>query len=589
MPTQYPIYTVETECQDCYRCLRYCPVKAIQVDNGRASVVPELCIACGRCVSVCPAHAKHVRNDLFEVYHFLRDRRPVYVSLAPSWVVEFPNVSPGALIKALRLIGFAGVSETALGAQEVSAAAAQLLAEEGPRLMLSTACPAAVDFIRGYMPELVPYLTPLLSPLLSHCRMLRKAFGEQIRIVFFGPCVAKKNEADQHPELLDAAMTFFDLQTMLSQNNIDLAELTLQTERTTEPEDVFVPQAAKEGALYPIEGGMTDTVKAYTGNDSVCFTTLSGIHHIETALQDIQNSPLPHSVFVELLSCAGGCVRGPCISSPRPRLLDQIEVFERAAKPVVNSPLRSPEVSIEDTLHASPVQLPEFTEEQYRAALRLLGKFGPEDELNCGGCGHETCRGLARAILEGLAEPSMCVHFLRKRATRKANALLRCIPAGVVIANADMHIIECNERFAGLFGEDVLTAFQAKPGMEGASLEKIVPFAELFRRVLESELDFHRDSLRHEDRVFSVSIFSIEPQSVVGGVIFDVTGSELRRDEIAQRAREIIRKNLETVQEIACRLGENMADTEILLRSLSEDFSSKAKPISEKDLRGRHS
>ncbi len=589
MPTQYPIYTVETECQDCYRCLRYCPVKAIQVDNGRASVVPELCIACGRCVAVCPAHAKHVRNDLFEVYQFLRDTRPVYVSLAPSWVVEFPDISPGALIKALLQLGFAGVSETAIGAQEVSAAAAQLLTQEGPKLMLSTACPAAVDFIRSYMPELVPNLTPLLSPLLSHCGMLRKTYGEQIRVVFFGPCVAKKNEADQHPELLDSAMTFFDLRTMFSQFNIDLAELTRQEELTPSPEAVFVPQAAKEGALYPIEGGMTDTVKAYSGNESVCFTTLSGIHHIETALQGIQNSSLPRSVFVELLACAGGCVRGPCISSPRPRLLDQLAVFDRAAKPESHSPLRPPAISIVEKLHASPVQLPEFTEEQYRAALRLLGKFGPGDELNCSGCGHETCRGLARAILEGLAEPSMCVHFLRKRATSKANALLRCIPAGVVITNADMHIIECNEHFAGLFGEDVLTAFQAKPGMEGASLEKIVPFAELFRRVLETENDFHRDSMRHEDRVFNVSIFSIEPQSVVGGVIFDVTGSELRRDEIARRAREIIRKNLETVQEIACRLGENMADTEILLRSLAEDFSSDAKTLSDKKLRGRHS
>ena len=192
-------------------------------------------------------------------------------------------------------------------------------------------------------------------------------------------------------------------------------------------------------------------------------------------------------------------------------------------------------------------------------------------------------------MLEGLAEPSMCVHFLRKRAMRKANALLRCIPAGVVIVNAAMRIIECNEHFARLFGEDTLMAYEASPGMEGAALEKIVPFISLFRRALETETDIHRDALRQDDRVFSVTIFTIEPRNVIGGVIFDVTGSELRRDEIACRAREIIRKNLETVQEIACRLGENMADTEILLRSLSEGFSSGARAISEKELKGRRS
>jgi hypothetical protein len=244
-------------------------------------------------------------------------------------------------------------------------------------------------------------------------------------------------------------------------------------------------------------------------------------------------------------------------------------------------------VVIDDVKDSSPVNLPVYSEDQYVKVLGLIGKFGPEDELNCGGCGYDSCRGLARAMLEGFAEPSMCVHFLRTRATRKANALLRCIPAGVVIVNADLHIIECNEFFARLFGEETLEAYEAKPGMEGASLEKIVPFPALFRRALETETDIHRDALREGDRVFSASIFTIEPRNVIGGVIFDVTGSELRRDDIAHRAREIIHKNLKTVQEIACRLGENMADTEILLRSLAEGFSSEAKQIGGKDLHGR--
>lgn len=581
MHDHYPIYTIETECQDCYRCLRQCPVKAIQVEGGRATVVPELCIACGQCVAACPAHAKQVRSDLYAVFKLLRSQRPTYVSLAPSWVMEFPDIPPRTMIAALRKIGFSGVSETALGAQEVSAAVAQSLAKGGPKLLLSTACPAAVDFIRGYMPELVPNLTPLLSPLLSHCRMLRQAFGQHIGVVFFGPCVAKKTEADQHPGLLDAAMTFTDLRAMLRQENIDLSALD------PGPDDVFVPQPAREGALYPIEGGMSDTVKAYSGNEGVCFTTLAGIQTIESALRGIHSQVLTRPVFVEMLACVGGCVRGPCVSSQRPRLLDQIEVFNRSVKPESETPVRPPSVPIVEHKNPAPVDLPVYSEDQYVKVLRLIGKFGPEDEINCGGCGHESCRGLARAMLEGLAEPSMCVHFLRKRATRKANALLRCIPAGVVIANANLHIIECNEHFARLFGEETLMAYEASPGMEGASLEKIVPFVALFRRALETETDIHRDALRQGDRVYSVTIFTIEPRSVVGGVLFDVTGSELRRDEIANRAREIIHKNLETVQEIACRLGENMADTEILLRSLSEGFASGAQPISEKDLRGR--
>ncbi len=581
MLSHYPIYTIEAECQDCYRCLRQCPVKAIQVENGRATVVPELCIACGQCVAACPSQAKQVRSDLFGVYKLLRSDKLAYVSLAPSWVTEFPDVSPEAMIAALRKLGFSGVSETALGAQEVSAAVAGILSQGGPRLLLSTACPAAVDFIRGYMPELVPNLTPLLSPLLSHCRMLRRNYGQDIGVVFFGPCVAKKSEADNHPALLDAAMTFTDLKAMLREENIRPEELI------PGPADLFMPHPAKEGALYPVEGGMSDTIKAYAGNGKVCFTTLSGIPTIESALQGIHNHVLPRPVFIEMLACVGGCVRGPCVSSRRPRLLDQLDVFARAAQPGDDLPVRQPAVSIAERKNPSPVDLPVYSEDQYTRVLRLIGKFGPEDEVNCGGCGHESCRGLARAMLEGLAEPSMCVHFLRKRATRKANALLRCIPAGVVIANNKLQIIECNEHFARLFGEETVMAYEASPGMEGAALDKIVPFISLFRRSLDTETDIHRDALRFDDRVFSVTIFTIEPRNVIGGIVFDVTGSELRRDEIANRAREIIRKNLETVQEIACRLGENMADTEILLRSLAEGFSSGAKLIGDKDMRGR--
>jgi PAS domain-containing protein len=488
------------------------------------------------------------------------------------------------MVAALRRLGFSGVSETALGAQEVSAAVAQHLAGGGAGLLLSTACPAAVDFIRGYMPELVPYLSPLLSPLLSHCLMLRKEYGQDIGVVFFGPCVAKKNEADRHPELLNAAMTFSDLRTMLLEAGIDPASVSSGTN------DVFLPHAAREGAIYPVEGGMTDTVRAYAGIEPVCYATLAGIPTIESSLRGLDPKTLPRPVFVEMLACVGGCVRGPCISSLRPRLLDQIDVFAKAAKPEPATPQRAPVVAIDHLIKPSPVELPAYSEDLYRKALGLFGKFEPEDELNCGGCGYDSCRGLARAMLEGLAEENMCVHFLRKRATRKANALLRCIPAGVVIANAKLHIIECNEHFARLFGEETLTAFEACPGLEGASLEKIVPFTQLFRRVLETETDIHNACLRQGDLVYSITIFTIEPKSVIGGVIFDVTGSELRRDEIAKRAREIIHKNLETVQEIACRLGENMADTEILLRSLAEGFSrEETHAMSERGLRGRKS
>jgi hypothetical protein len=170
----------------------------------------------------------------------------------------------------------------------------------------------------------------------------------------------------------------------------------------------------------------------------------------------------------------------------------------------------------------------------------------------------------------------MCAGYMRDQAQKKANALLRCMPSGVVIVGDDMRIIECNEHFAGMFSEDTKYAWEACPGLAGAHLDRTVPFAELFGTALRTGQDIRREVLRAGERLFNVTVFTIEPHQVVGGVIQDVTGTELRREQIARRARKVIRQNLATVQEIACRLGENMAETEILLRSIADDYAEDA-------------
>jgi transcriptional regulator with PAS, ATPase and Fis domain len=219
------------------------------------------------------------------------------------------------------------------------------------------------------------------------------------------------------------------------------------------------------------------------------------------------------------------------------------------------------------------VTAPEVTITEISKALHSIGKTTPEDELNCGGCGYDSCRNFAKALVENKAESSMCVSFMRKQAQKKANALLRTIPSGVVIVDCNLQLVECNRRFAEIFGSDCLDAFDAKPGMAGADLTRLVPFSELFRNCLESGRDIRRKSYRIDERLLDITIFSIEDKQTVGAVIADVTNTELRREQLAERARKVIDKNLSTVQDIACRLGEHMAETEILLRSISEDYA----------------
>ncbi|MDD2336867.1 MAG: [Fe-Fe] hydrogenase large subunit C-terminal domain-containing protein [Geobacteraceae bacterium] len=567
MEQRKPVYTEKTECQDCFKCIRKCPVKAIEIEEGRASIASDLCIYCGHCVDVCSTKAKKVRDDLGIAKDLLKRKMHVYVSLSPSYVGEFPGLETSYLITALKRLGFEGVSETALGAQQVSARVAEQLSQSDAKLTISSACPAAVDFVQKYLPEQADCITPILSPVLSHCRMLRKIYGEEIGIVFIGPCAAKKREADRHPDLLDVSLTFQDLHRWFCEEGIDPDAMIPRGG------DVFVPEAASEGALYPVEGGMNETIRLFGDFNDVRFMTLAGVSCINRALTGLKIDELNTRVFVEILACQGSCVHGPCTSRQRPYLLDELEVYNRVNMPTGRIK-RNLLVEIDGLHREAPLPVQHHTEEQLSKALQQVGAFSEEDELNCGGCGYDTCRTLAGALLTGKAEPSMCLSHLRKLAQKKANALLRCIPMSVVIVGSDMKVIECNENFLQMFDAESLFINQIQPGMEGACLEKLVPFYDLFQVVLLSGQEIHRDALHIDNKIYNVTIFTIETNQVVGSVILDVTDTEMHREQIAKRAKQVIRKNLETVQEIAFRLGENMADTEILLRSLVSGFSS---------------
>ncbi|MDO5581097.1 MAG: [Fe-Fe] hydrogenase large subunit C-terminal domain-containing protein [Planctomycetia bacterium] len=565
MNQQTPVYTANAECQDCFKCVRHCPVKAIKVEEGHASVMPELCVACGRCVEVCPAHAKKIRNDLSAVKELLRAPDPVYVSLAPSWVSEFKGLPAGKMIAALKSLGFKGVSETALGAQIVSADVAKKLRSLKSGVMISSACPVVVDMIRKYLPDFAGSISPVLSPALAHARLLKEKYGQNAKIVFIGPCIAKMNEADRHPELIDAALLYPRLRDWFRDANLDL-----WTIKETE-QDHFDFAAAEEGALYPIEGGMNDTIKLCGGCDHIHFATVSGIPALRQTLDGLSPEEIREPVFIETLACIGGCVHGPGTQHGSPGLLERLRII-RSAEPQ-RDPAPRPVLKIDEDYQRAAVGTKDVSLQEIRQALWSVGKTRPEDELNCGGCGYDTCHNFALALIAGKAEPNMCVSWLRKLAQKKSNAILRCVPAAVVIVDSKLRLIECNRRFAELAGPEALEVFDEVPGMSGAVLDKLVPFPELFEQVLRSGIELKRDMIRMGKKLLSLDIFNIDPGQAIGAMFFDVTNTEFRREQIAERAKEVINKNLATVQDIACRLGEHMAETEILLRSIAEDYA----------------
>lgn len=571
MDRDFPIWTIDNECQDCYKCVRHCPVKAIRIEQGRATVLSERCVACGQCVIVCPVHAKQVRLDIGRARLLVERADRVYVSLAPSWVSEYPDTSPQQMCAALRRLGFRAASETAIGAELVSQAVAAELKTRRTGLVLSTACPATVAFVQKYLPAEAEFIWPVVSPMIAHARWLREQFGKNVGVVFIGPCTAKMMEADRHPRDVNVALTFEELRTWLEEEEIVPNRL--------EPnyDDGFYPFAAHEGTVYPIEGGMLKTLRLDPELEHVQLVALTGLNNIRQHIEGMAALATQNPVFVELLACDGGCINGPGRTSRAHLLADRLAIQQRLNRNARATRISS-QVDMMDSDRHAPLQFPRLSGSDMAAALERIDKYRPRDELNCGGCGYDSCRHMARALLDGRAEPGMCVSYMRKRAHRKANALLRSIPAGVVIVDAELRIIECNEMFAHLFGDEAELIYKAQPGLQGAKLEKILPFSSLFARVLRTGRDIHQEHLPAGNMLLSLSLFTIDPGKVVGGIISDVTRSKLRHEQISRRARQVIEKNLGTVQEIACRLGEHMAETEILLREIAEGFASEDPP-----------
>ena len=558
-PLRYPIYTETRDCRDCYKCVRECSVKAIKVENGRAEVMPERCIACGDCVHTCPHGAKKVRRDLERARNLLARKPTVIASIAPSYAAAWPELPAGTIVGALKALGFHAVSETALGAEAVTHSLARQLKHAPPGLHVSTACPVVVDYIRKYEAGFTPYLSPMLSPMQAHAKLLRQHFGEACTVVFFGPCIAKKSECDTQAGFTELALTFDDLTEWLEAEQIDL--------RTVRPHH-FEPQAARHGALYPVVGGMNQTLRDYDLPNLEC-VAVSGLEAVARTLRELDPTALQDPVFLEALACPGGCIGGPQMGKGHPTLTGELAVRKRSRAERPAAPAEAVPFCFgpqpQDETHGSVIQVAE--------ALSSVGKRCLEDELNCGGCGYETCRTFAQALLTKKAEPEMCLSHLRQLAQKKANALLRCMPSGVVIVDETLHIIQCNENFAKTAGADALLGYAARPGLEGADLRKVLPFAELFERVRTTNQEYRCDTFRSGERLLNLAIFPIESGRTVGGICLDVTQTEVRRELIATKARDVIAKNMATVQDLACKLGEHMADTEIILRSIADDYA----------------
>lgn len=558
------VYTLHNECQDCYKCVRRCPVKSIRIQDGHACVLSDKCISCGRCVAPCPSHAKRVRNDVEAVRQLICSGKPVYVSLAPSWRASFPCTSR-QLIATFKKAGFKGVSETALGAQEVSIETARLLNQKDKGLLISSACPVIVKYIRLYKPELAEYIVPIASPALTHAKLLKKTFGEDIAVVFVGPCIAKKEESDTHKDLIDYALTFEELKIWFKEHDIKF-------ENGDCSEEAFVPSYAYEGNLYPMDGGMSETIRKIGIKDNIHLSQVCSLEAFDLSVNAFSADRLKNPVFIEALACAGGCMHGPCIATKQSDI-NNISRVLRHVKYRDNIPT-TPDVVVSQDYTPQPVEQKAYSVDEIQEALRLIGKYSPEDELNCAGCGYQTCQDMAKALLDGNAEPSMCVSFMRKMATKKANAMLKSIPSAMVMLNSQFNILEANEAFIKMFTGSNQETYLADPQkLVGLSIQTFFDAQKIFASVLTSGNEIHKENFRYNNKFYDLNVFPIEQNVSIGVAITDMTNSTHSREIVAQKAKEVIDKNISTVQQIACLLGEHMVQTETILNTIASEYN----------------
>ena len=548
----------KSNCKNCYKCIRHCPVKAIRFSGNQAHIIGNECILCGHCFVVCPQNAKEIVDGTEKARVLLQSGEPVVVSLAPSFIANYDGVGIESMRNALKKLGFFDVEETAIGATIVKTEYERMLRQEERDIIITSCCHSVNLLIQKHFPSALEYLADVMSPMQAHCADIKKRMPNA-KTVFIGPCVAKKDEAEHYEGLVDAVLTFEELTNWLKSERIELEK---EVDDTPESRARF----------FPTTGGILKTMAQNA--PGYTYIAIDGVENCIAALKDIESGKI-HKCFIEMSACVGSCIGGPVMEkyhSTSP-IKDYVTVADYAGE-------RDFDVAQPDPMHLKKhfsmiekkLQAP--SESEIMSVLRQMGKFKPSDELNCGSCGYNSCREKAIAIIQGKAEISMCLPYLKDKAESFSDTIVNNTPNGLIVLNENLEVQQINNAARKIMN------IRAASDVLGEPVVRILD-PTVFMQVRNSgrTVRDQRTYLAEYKKYVEQTVVYAPDSRMLIGIMRDITDEEADREKKArinkqtvEVADSVVEKQMRIVQEIASLLGETAAETKIALTKLKESI-----------------
>ena len=548
----------KSNCKNCYKCIRHCPVKAIRFSGNQAHIIDNECILCGHCFVVCPQNAKEIVDGTEKARVLLQSGDPVVVSLAPSFIANYEGVGIESMRRALRKLGFFDVEETAIGATIVKTEYERMLREEERDIIITSCCHSVNLLIQKHFPSALEYLADVMSPMQAHCADIKRRMPNA-KTVFIGPCVAKKDEAEYYEGLVDAVLTFEELTNWLKSERIELEK---EVDDTPESRARF----------FPTTGGILKTMAQNA--PGYTYIALDGVDNCISALKDIESGKI-HKCFIEMSACVGSCIGGPVMEkyhSTSP-IKDYVTVADYAGERDFEVDQPAPmELKKHFSMIEKKLQAP--SENDIMAVPRQMGKFKPSDELNCGSCGYNSCREKAIAIIQGKAEISMCLPFLKDKAESFSDTIVKNTPNGLIVLNENLEVQQINNAARKIMNIRAASDVLGEPVVRILDPTVFVQVRNSGRTVRDQ-----RTYLAEYKKYVEQTVVYDSDSRMLIGIMRDITDEEADREKKARINKQtvevadtVVEKQMRIVQEIASLLGETAAETKIALTKLKESI-----------------